>query len=56
MKAVFAKGQSESRLVCLECGNARRFMEVMAKEARVVDGNLNYVRLFEAITDVSSVV
>ena len=39
------------RLVCPNCGNAERFIEVMAEEAHIVDSNLNYVRLLEAWTD-----
>ena len=39
------------RLICSDCGNTRRFIEVMAEEAHLVDGNLNYIHLFEAIVD-----
>ena len=39
------------RLVCPTCGNAYRFIEVMAEEAHLVDGNLNYIRLVEAVAD-----
>lgn len=46
-----AQTVASSRLICPECGNTHRFIEVMAKEAHVVAGNLNYIQLFEAITD-----
>ncbi|MCU0783634.1 MAG: hypothetical protein MUF81_06215 [Verrucomicrobia bacterium] len=36
------------RLVCFTCGNTHRFIEVMAEEAHIVDGDLNYIRLLEA--------
>ena len=39
------------RLVCFNCGNTQRFIEVMAEEAHIVDGNLNYIRLLEAFVD-----
>lgn len=51
MKTASAKDEPQTRLICPECGNTHRFIEVMAKEAHVVDGNLNYVGLFEAIAD-----
>lgn len=33
------------RLECLKCSNTRRFIEVMAEEAHLVDGEMNYVEL-----------
>jgi hypothetical protein len=39
------------RLACFNCGNAQRFIEVMAEEAHIVDGDLNYIRLLEAFVD-----
>jgi hypothetical protein len=39
------------RLVCFNCGNSQRFIEVMAEEAHIVDGALNYIRLLEAFVD-----
>lgn len=38
-------------LVCSECGNKRRFIEVMAEEAHVVNGSRTYIRLLEGIVD-----
>ena len=42
---------SSHRLICPECGHNRRFIEVMAEEAHLVDGNFNYIRLIEGIVD-----
>jgi len=39
------------QLVCPDCGNMRRFIEVMAEEAHLVDGNFNYIHLVQAIVD-----
>jgi hypothetical protein len=39
------------RLICPACGNADRFIEVMAEEAHIVDGNLRYLHLLEAWVD-----
>lgn len=33
------------RLVRSECSNTSRFVEVMAEETHLVDGQLNYIRL-----------
>ena len=38
-------------LKCKACGNADRFIEIMECESHLVDGNLNYVRLADAVTD-----
>ena len=38
-------------LTCPNCGNTSRFIEVMAEEAHVVNGNLDYIRLLEAVVD-----
>lgn len=51
MKATLPKPQSRHRLVCPDCGNAHRFIEVMEEEAHVVDGDLNYIRLLAATVD-----
>jgi len=40
-----------SYLKCTRCGNSDRFIEVMAFESHLVDGDLNYVRLVDAQTD-----
>ncbi len=45
------RGQVWNRLVCPECGNSHRFIEVMAEEAHIVDGNRNYIGLLEGIVD-----
>ena len=42
---------SGNLLICSNCGNTHRFIEVMAEEVHIVDGNLNYIRLLEAVTD-----
>jgi hypothetical protein len=39
------------RLKCPQCGNTRRFIQVMAEEAHVVNGNLDYVRLLWGVVD-----
>ena len=38
-------------LVCPNCGNSDRFIEIMAEEAHIVDGHLNYISLLESVTD-----
>lgn len=38
-------------LVCSECGNKQRFIEIMAQEAHLVDGARTYIRLLEARAD-----
>ena len=38
-------------LVCPECGSRERFIEVMESEAHLVDGNRNYIKLIEGVTD-----
>jgi hypothetical protein len=38
-------------LKCLQCGNSERFVETMAYESHLVDGNLNYLHLIEAEED-----
>jgi hypothetical protein len=45
--------QSKPPLECLrcDCGNSRRFLEIMAYESHVVDGDMNYVRLDDAGTE-----
>lgn len=40
-----------SKLFCLTCGNQDRFIEVMLSEVHLVDGNLNYIKLIEGVTD-----
>ena len=41
----------QMRLRCNHCGNSDRFREIMAYESHIVNGNLDYVRLDEAITE-----
>ena len=43
--------QSQDRLVCPDCGNTNRFIEVMAEEAHVVNGHRDYIRLLAAVVD-----
>jgi len=43
--------KSSPLLVCPNCGNDRRFIEVMSEEAHIVDGNLTYIELVEGIPD-----
>lgn len=38
-------------LVCPACGSRERFIQVMESEAHLVDGNRNYIRLIEGVTD-----
>jgi len=49
--AVSERSRVQQRLVCRHCGNASRFFEVMAEEVHLVDGDRNYIRLFEAFVD-----
>jgi len=42
---------AKHQLVCPECGNQHRFIEVMAEEAHLVDGHFNYIKLLEATVD-----
>lgn len=42
---------SNHRLVCANCGNHDRFIEVMAEEAHIVNGNFDYIELLEGIVD-----
>jgi len=53
MKTQVAKAHaaSRSKLACPACGNQDRFIEVMESEAHLVDGNLNYIKLVEGVTD-----
>jgi hypothetical protein len=38
-------------LRCKSCGNERRFLEIMEFESHVVNGNLIYIHLVEAIVE-----
>lgn len=51
MKAAPPELKPEILLTCPQCGNMNRFIEVMAEEAHVVNGRLDYVRLLAAVTD-----
>ena len=42
---------AQYQLVFPHCGNKSRFFQVMAEEVHLVDGNLNYIRLFESTID-----
>lgn len=49
-KTVAARPAVE-HLLCSKCGNTDRFFQVMAEEVHLVDGQMNYIRLFESIVD-----
>jgi hypothetical protein len=51
MKTTSPKIRAESNLVCSNCGNANRFIEVMAEEAHIVNGCRDYIRLLVAVVD-----
>ncbi|MGA9777182.1 MAG: hypothetical protein ACLPRE_06565 [Limisphaerales bacterium] len=51
MKTASTKIQLKSNLVCPNCGNGNRFIEVMAEEAHIVNGRRDYIRLLEAFVD-----
>ena len=51
MKTQSPKIQTRNNLVCPHCGNADRFIEVMAEEAHIVNGRRDYIRLLEAFVD-----
>jgi DNA-directed RNA polymerase subunit RPC12/RpoP len=42
---------SDFGLICSECGNTERFIEIMAKEVHLVNGRKDYIRLLEGIAD-----
>lgn len=46
-----ARAASRSKLACPACDSQDRFIEVMESEAHLVDGNLNYIKLIEGVTD-----
>lgn len=46
-----SKRSNQYLLRCPECGNTSWFLEVMAEEVHVVDGNLRYIRLLHAVVD-----
>jgi len=53
MKTALAKSTTTAsgKLVCPACGSRERFIEVMESEAHLVDGNGNYIKLIEGVTD-----
>jgi hypothetical protein len=52
MKTRFAKAKSTPKpLTCSACGNTERFFELMDVETHLVDGNLTYLHLVDAIVD-----
>ena len=51
MRATIKNKSVPAQLLCPDCGNSHRFIEVMAEEAHVVDGNLTYLHLLEAWVD-----
>ena len=42
---------TQNELVCPECGNRKRFVEVMAEETHLVDGSGTYIHLLDAVVD-----
>ena len=51
MKTASQEPKTKNSLVCPHCGNTRRFIEVMAEEAHVVNGQRVYIRLLAAVAD-----
>ncbi len=51
MKTAKFGNKSQTLLTCPQCGNTRRFIEVMAEEAHVVNGSLIYIHLLAAVVD-----
>lgn len=56
LRGVFMENTNEKRpdsrrrrLLC-KCGNSERFLEIMAFESHIVNGNLDYLHLDQAIT------
>ena len=43
------RAQKHDQLVCPECGNIGRFIEVMELETHLVDGSRNYIRCLDAV-------
>jgi hypothetical protein len=39
------------KLRCPECDNSALFIEIMDFESHLVNGNLTYIRLLDAVTD-----
>ncbi len=42
---------TDDGLICYECGNKERFIEVMAEETHLVNGRKDYIRLLQGIAD-----
>ena len=51
MKKVQPRNKPHPLLTCPDCGNTNRFVEVMAEEAHLVNGSLDYIHLLEAVVD-----
>ena len=45
------KGTRQLQLMCPSCGNDRRFIQVMAEQANLVNGYGDHIRLLEGIVD-----
>lgn len=43
--------KQKPKLRCPDCGNSEYFIEIMDFESHLVTGQLNYVRLVDAVTD-----
>ncbi len=44
-------GSNHRSLRCRHCGNSDKFLEVMLRESHVVNGDLVYIHLAEAVVD-----
>jgi len=51
MKNNVSSSVRQSELICDECGNRKRFIEIMDVETHLVGGNLNYLHLLDAVVD-----
>jgi DNA-directed RNA polymerase subunit RPC12/RpoP len=43
--------KDDKALICSECGNKERFVEVMAVETHLVNSRKDYIRLLDGIAD-----
>lgn len=48
---MMSEKQEPISLRCKECGNSKRFVEIMDYAVNLVDGHFNHVRLLEASAD-----
>lgn len=50
LPTIDSRRNADARLRCPDCGNTDLFIEIMEFESHLVDGNLRYVRLLDAVT------